>query len=250
MKKLLFRWLPLLLVAMMLLTSCAELPKMKYDGESYTNPKTGISYRPAPPCYQAVSLNKDAEIARVVQKGIDDVVLYAVGDVDSSKLLTDATYELFYATDFLLPTLKQMTPSLVYITQTVELSWSVAEINNPEEIATLITVLDTQTGFPAREIDATLSKEVYDLKFLSEDYPGFYYCVTYWQFTKDVLIYEEIEDVTDFPITYPGVAVTTEEYKGDLYAVYNFGSGILYDRITKLCYPAGELVQSYIVGEE
>ena len=102
----------------------------------------------------------------------------------------------------------------------------------------------------SREINITLSKEVYDLKFRSNAYPGIYYCVTYWQFEEDVLVYEEIEDANDFTITYPGVEVYTEEYKGDLYAVYNFGRGILYDRITKLCYPVGDIVWNYISDEE
>lgn len=249
MKNLCFRILPLLLVALLLLTSCAKLPALKYDGEKYTNPKTGISYLPAPTCYQAASLDEDAEIARVVQKGVDDIVLYAVGGVNTTKLLTDSTYTLYHAEDYALPTLAQMKPHTAYITQTIELSWAVAEITNAEEIGALITALDGQKGFPAQEIDVTLSKEGYDLKFASNSYDGIYYCVTYWQFEEDVLIYEEIEDANDFTVTYPGVAVYTEEYKGDLYAVYNFGSGILYDRITKLCYPAGDAVSRYLQSD-
>ena len=249
MKKQLLSFFSLLLVGVLLLTSCAKLPALKYDGEKYTNPKTGVSYFSAPDVYQAVSRDENAEVARLEQKGVGDLVLYAVGGVNTTKLLTDEYYTLFYATDYKLPTLEEMNPDVAYITQTINLSWVVAQIETPSEIAALISAFRTQKGFPIQEIDVALTKEAYDLKFASEDYGGFYYCVTYWQFSGDVLIYEEIEDVNNFSVTYPGIAYETEEYNGDLYVVYNFGSGILYDRITRQCYPAGDLVSNYLTDE-
>jgi len=250
MKKRLLRVGALLLTVLMLMTSCAKLPKMKYENGIYTHPKTGVSYVPAPSYYQAIALDEDAEIARIVQKGIEDVVLYAVSGVDTKTMLTSDTYETFCAEGTTLPTLSQMKPEVAYVCQTIELTWALAEIRNAAELETLIGTVEEQKGFPAGEIDAMLSKEVYDLKFRSDAHPGLYYCVTYWQFESEVLIYEEIDSANDFPITYPNVEVTTELYKGDLYAVYHFGRGILYDRVTKCCYPAGEIVENYILDAE
>ena len=250
MKQRVLRVLPFLLAVLMLFSSCAKLPKMQNERDVYTNPKTGISYVPAPAYYQAISLDENAQVARIVQKGMKDIVLYAVSGVDTKTMLTSDTYEIFCAMGTSLPTLTQMAPEVAYVCQTIELTWALAEIRDGEELSDLVERIEKTKGFPAAEIDPTLSKETYELRFQSKSHPGFYYCISYLQFESDVLIYEEIEDVDSFPITYPGVEVSTEEYKGDLYAVYHFGKGILYDRITRLCYPAGDIVEKYLKSAE
>lgn len=249
MKKTWFRLLPLLLCAMMLFSGCAKLPKLEYEDGVYTNQKTGISYLTASVCYEAISFKEDSEVARIERKGVDDLLMYPINGVDSAKMLASADYEVFYAVGTTLPTLAQMNPETVYICKTADMTYSIASITAKADISYLIEVYQGTKGFSKNEIDGSPTKERYDLKFESSSYPGIYYCLTYWQFEEDVLVYELIDDFNDFEITYPNAEVSTEEYKDEKYAVYNFGTALLYDRATGLCYPAGDTVAKYLSGD-
>ena len=252
MKIRILRLTALLFALLMMLASCSSLPTLRYKNGVYTNKKTGISYAHAPSCYQAIAYHQDREVAKIEQKGMEDMILYEVNGVDPSKMLTTADYELLYAVGTTLPALWEMDITTVYVNQSAEISFAVATITDTPVIRALIEAYQTGGSFPQSHMEKGLAYDKYDLVFQSEHLR---YCLIYWEFEEEVLIYEPISSLTDFEILYPGVEVTTEVYeytengeaKQEYLAVYHFGKGIIYHRETGLCYPAGTLISDYLV---
>jgi len=251
MKNALLRLLPLLLCAVLLLSSCHRPVVLDVDakGGSFTNNKTGVTYLIAPDCYEAISVLKDRSVARIKYDGMDDVTLYEIEHAAPEQMIASLNAELFYAKGTSLPTLFEMHPERVYVGQVGSaLDFVIASIESAEDIDALLTVYRNAIPFPEGEmLDGTLTRSRYDLRFYSQHYPAFYYRMTYWQFSEDVLVYEVIDSMDGFEPTYTNAIDVTFEQDGDeLCAVYNFGKGILYDRTTRLCYAVGDTVYSYL----
>lgn len=248
MKRFLLRILPLVLGALMLFSACAKPPEFERENGVYAYEKGGVSYVPAPMYYEAIGFKEGSEIARIKQKGLEDILMYPIEGVDPSSMITTANCEVFCAVGVTMPTLGEMAPTKINICRTVEITYQLAVIENAAEIAALVEVYENTRGFKKSiEMDA-MTVERYDLKFESETVPGIYYCLTYWRFPEDVLIYELIDDFESFEILYPNAEVTTDTYEDEKYAVYNFGKNIIYNRTTGLCYPAGEVIENYLRG--
>lgn len=246
MNKRLFRVALLLLSVILLLSSCGKPPKMEVENGNYTNKKSGVTYLRAPMNYEAVSIVKGKTVARVAQDKLDDIILYEIENTDPEKLLATGEYELFYAKGSSLPTLWEMSPAKVLISQTGTISFATGLIEDSTDIAALVGLYQNGVSFSKDEIDVGLTPTRYDLKFASTEYPAFYYTLTYWRFTTDVEVWELIDDPNTFVPSYAGVEVRTETYKDENYAVYNFGKEILYDRTTGKCYAAGDTVAKYL----
>lgn len=237
--------LPLLCLTL-LLGSCAA-PALKVENGVYSHPKTEVSYVRAPLCYEAVAIVENQSVARLKQGG-DDVVLYAIPDTDTAKMIASANYEIFYAQGDYLPELWEMDANRVQVTQTGTMTYAIATIENGADVQALVELYQNGVSFSADEIDVGLKPTRYDLKFSSPHYPAFYYTLTYWRFVSDVLVYEVIDDPNDFTPRYAGVAVTTEEDGGEHYAVYNFGKEILYNRESGECFAIGNTVSKYLTN--
>lgn len=230
----------------LLLCGCAA-PALKVENGVYSHPKTEVSYVRAPLCYEAVAIVENEAVARLKQGG-DDVVLYAIRDTDTAKMIASANYEIFYAKGDRLPELWEMDANRVQVTQTEAVNYAIAVIENGADVQALIELYQNGVWFSEDEIDVGLKPVRYDLKFSSPHYPAFYYTLTYWRFTSDVLVYEVIDDPNNFTPSYAGVEVTTEEDGGEYYAVYNFGREILYNRESGRCYAVGDTVSKYLIN--
>ena len=255
MKRILMRLVPLLLCAVLLLTACNKPTALEMDvkNNSFTNTKTGVTYLRAPSCYEAISVLKDRKVARVQYKGMDDLTLYEIEFSAPESMIATEEGELFYVQGMALPTVWDMQPERVYVGQVGgSLDFAVALIEEAEDIEALTQIYRDAVPFPEKEmLDDTLLRTRYDLRFYSRNYPSFYYCITYWQFSEDVLVYEVIDSIESFVPSYSNALDITFEEDGDeLCAVYNFGKGILYDRDARLCYAVGNLVYSYLENEE
>jgi hypothetical protein len=102
--------------------------------------------------------------------------------------------------------------------------------------------------FSGAEIDPTLKPEKYELKLEASNLKGIYYCLTYWRFTADVLIYEDIDSPDGFVPTY-SVDYTLHTYdNGSHYVAYNFGREILYNRTTDEACAIDQTLAKYLVG--
>ena len=93
-----------------------------------------------------------------------------------------------------------------------------------------------------------LKPEKYELKFESSNLKGVRYCLTYWRFESDVLIYEDIDSPDSFVPTY-SVDYTLHTYdNGAYYVAYNFGREILYNRTTDEACAIDQTLAEYLVG--
>ena len=248
MNKRIFRVAVFLLSMILLLSSCGKPPKMDVENGSYTNTKSGVTYVRAPMNYEAVSFIKSRPVARVAQDKLADIVLYEIEGTASDKMLATDNYELFYAKGSFLPTLWEMSPTKVLLSQTGTISFATTTIEDANDIAALVALYQGGAAFPESEI-VGLTPERYDLKFSSAAYPAFYYTLTYRRYTQDVLVYVTVEDESSFVSPYPGIEMTMEEDDGELCAVYNFGKEILYDRATGNCYAVGDIVSKHLDNE-
>lgn len=251
MKTIWMRLMPLMLCAVLLLTACNKPVALDMDVKngSFTNSKTGVTYLRAPSCYEAISVLKDHATARVQYKGMDDLVLYEIEFATPEQMIASKEGELFYAKGMQLPTVWDMQPERVYVGQVGgTLDFAVALMENAEDISALTEIYRDAVPFPEKEmLNDALVRSRYDLRFYSQHHPSFYYCITYWQFSEDVLVYEVIDSIEAFVPTYTNaLEITFEEDGEELCAVYNFGKGILYDRDSRLCYAVGDIVYSYL----
>lgn len=255
MRTVLMRLTLLVLCMVLLLTSCNKPVALDKDtkNNSYTNSKTGVTYFHAPLCYEAISIFKDRAVARVKYKDMDDLTLYEIEFATPEQIIATKDGEIFCAQGTQLPTVWDMQSERVYVGQVgAALDYVVAVIETQTDIEALVEIYRDATPFSEREmLDDTLVRTRYDLRFYSHNYPSFYYCITYWQFSQDVLVYEVIDSIEGFVPTYTNALNVTFEQDGDeLCAVYNFGKGILYDRETRLCYAVGDIVYSYLETQQ
>lgn len=232
----------------LLLCGCAA-PALKVENGVYSHPKTDVSYVRAPLCYEAVAIVESEAVARLKQGG-DDVILYAIRDTDTARMIASANYEIFYAEGDRLPELWEMDANRVQITQTGSINYAIAVIENGADVQALVELYHNGVWFSEDEIDENLKPVRYDLKFSSPHYPAFYYVLTYRRYTSDVLVYEDIDDPNSFTPTYSGVEVTVKEYNdgSGYYAEYNFGRELLYHRESGRCYAVGDTVAKYLIN--
>ena len=245
MKKNLTRTCLLLLCVAMLLASCSKAPKMTFADGAYIVAGLDVQYDVAPPYYEARSIVTDRPIARLEQGKLDDLIFYEIDGVSVEKMISSANYDLFYAVGTKLPELWEMSVTRALVCQTASITYSLAVVEGDKALASLIDPYQNGVSFPANDIDPGLTSTRYDLKFESPLYPGFYYCLTYLQFNKDVLIYQDIDDPNDFEPLYPDVERSIGEYtdaEGGYYVEYNFGKYILQNRTLGKCWAIGDTV--------
>ena len=245
MKKIFLRVFPLLFCAVLLFSACAKAPKMTYRDGEFAVDGMSVRFEAAPAYYEAKAYLEDKPVARLVQGEMADLLFYEIEGVSSEKMISSANYELFCAVGTKLPELWEMSATKAYVCQTASVSYSVATLEGEQALAALIGPYQNAPAFSAKEIDPSIGKDKYDLKFESSLYQGFYYCLTYWQFEKDVVIYQDIDDPDRFDVLYPGVAMKVNAYENaedGYYVEYNFGKYILHNRTTGTCRAIGDTV--------
>ena len=253
MKKFLSRTLPLLLCAMLFLTACNKAPKMTYTDGVFKVDGMGVKFEAAPAYYEAKAYAEARPVARLEQGEMDDLIFYEIDGVSPEKMISSANHELFCAVGTKLPELWEMSVTKAHVCQTASVTYSLATVEGEKALASLIDPYQNGASFSAKEIDAGLKKSKYDLKFESPLYPGIYYCLTYWQFDKDVLVYQDIEDPNSYDVLYPNVTRTVGQYEdaeGGYYVEYNFGKYLLHNRTTGMCWAIGETVAALLETQE
>ncbi len=243
----------LLVLCVLLLCACGRTPAMKYEDGVYR--VSGRSYTPAPVCYEAKNYLSDNEVACLEQK-MGDLLFYEIKNVPAEQMISSADYDLFCTVGTKLPELWEMAPERATVCLTEVLTYEVAALSG-YELTPILQAARSSARFT--EKDALLGKTVasYEIKFDSESFPAFYYCLMYRQYSQDVLVYQEIGTGDDFEILYPDVPVTVEEstYEKDgtthvqRLAVYNFGKYILYNRATAECFAIDDTIAKKTEGK-
>ncbi len=238
--------LALSFACLMLFAACNKVPTMKMKDGVYVNQKTKVSYVNAPSYYRANEYVEKA-VAKIEPKEQAEFLLYAITGLDEKQWLCDADFSVYCAVGVTPPELWEMSIHAVYINRTINASYTVQKIVDTKDIEALINTYQNGTSFSYNDIshadvNTKPNPTRYDIVF--EDV-SLSYCLIYLQFEEEVLVYELISDPNNFSVTYPGVEVTTEKYKDEYYAVYHFGTHIMYDRETGRCYPIGEVLSQY-----
>ncbi|MBR3894773.1 MAG: hypothetical protein IKJ35_06450 [Clostridia bacterium] len=246
MKRNLFRVLVLLLTALLLLSSCSKLPDFAYADGAYVNEKSGASYLAAPQTYRARNYVENNPVAKIPQGKSQDMIIYSIDKTDSEKYLSNDEGQLFYNSTLTLPALWEMNVEQIKVFSAATTQYSLVSITDVNEIAAIIDAYQNGVHFSQDELELDLSRQRYDLEFASPDHLAFYYTLTYWAFSSEVLVYEIIESVEGFSSSYAGIEVTFETFEDETYAVYHFGKHLLFDRVTGECYPIGDTITKYL----
>ena len=238
-----------------LLASCKAPALEKEDDGAFRNPKTGIAYYPASPNYYAKPEGEDPYARIEVEKGVEDFLLYQIGELDPERYLVSNAYAVYYAEGAELPTLYDFSCSRVGIYDT-QVASNDGNITEPTEIAALKALHKNGvfTTLSNVSVYIDMTTEWYDLHFMGEGaQEGIYYQLKYGVFVEDVLIVELVEDENTFVDLYPGIPYDFmwETYGGEQYYVakYNFGKEILCDVATGHCYKIENSLLPYITSQ-
>ena len=238
-----------LLLLLPLLTACGG--SMRYT-EAGVYKKGNQTYRMAPSAYEPRAYLASAKVGVLQRANMKDTPLYQVSGTEGETWLCDKELSmLFYAEGETLPTLAQLCPTALHLQLSDVLSLGLGTIEDSAEIAKVVASCTTGVSFLLEDVEAGNTYDRYEVKFASPLYPAFYYTMVYLRYASEVLIYEAVEDPTNFVPSYPGVEVTTEDYyynavengtmvsKVEHLAVYHFGRDILYDMESGRCYLIG-----------
>lgn len=234
------RWIcAALLVCAILLSSCSGgAVKLKFDNGAFRNDREGMAFHYAPICYRAASAKKKDGAVAILQSGSDDVMLYAIEDMDAQKWLTDENFMLYYGEGETLPTLAQLKPTLITNSQA---GFGITVIDDPTEIADLLETYEKGTSVPSQKI-IPMKDERYEMVFSSNTYPGILYLLECWRFSEEVIVYSTLDENGQIPTDlYPGIRA--EIVNGT--AAFYLGKTLLYDRHADVCYPLGSAYDAY-----
>lgn len=175
-------------LALLLLSSCSgTLVNLKYEDGKMYNKRLGLSYTPAPTNYEPVSVG---EAYGYYEKS--DMTLYEIKGLDPKDWLTQAyagsATTIFYSDDTALPTLAELNPNKIYVTEGESVTVSIATVDDQTVIA---NVIDLFTNGEYAEWPLVGAHKTYELKFYSEEnYPHIYYNLTYGEFDEGIFLYD------------------------------------------------------------
>ncbi len=177
-----------LALAALLLSGCSgTLVNLKYEDGKMLNKRLGLSYLAAPTNYEPVSVG---EAYGYYEKA--DMTLYEIKGLDPKEWLTQSyagsATTIFYDDDITLPTLAELNPNKIYITESESVTVSIGTVDDPAVIANVVDLFVNGTYAEWPLID---SYKIYELKFYSEEnYPHIYYNLTYGEFEEGVFLYD------------------------------------------------------------
>ncbi|MBQ4590492.1 MAG: hypothetical protein IJB20_00520 [Clostridia bacterium] len=175
-------------LAVLLLSSCSgTLVNLKYEDGQMINKRLRLAYTPAPTNYEPVSVG---EAYGYYEKS--DMTLYEIKGLDPKEWLTQAyagsATTIFYSDASTLPTLAELEPTKIYVTEGESVTVS---INTVDDQAVINKVIDLFTNGTYAEWPLIDAYKTYELKFYSEEkYPHIYYNLTYGEFEEGIFLYD------------------------------------------------------------
>lgn len=175
-------------LALLLLSSCSStLVNLKYEDGQMKNKRLGLVYTPAPTNYEPVSVG---EAYGYYEKS--DMTLYEIKGLDPKEWLTQAyagsATTIFYSDDVTLPTLEELAPNKIFVTEGDSITIGVATIDDQTVID---RVIDLFINGEYAEWPLVGAYKTYELKFYSEEnYPHIYYNLTYGEFDEGIFLYD------------------------------------------------------------
>lgn len=185
-KTLTARILALALIPMMVcLASCGMT--LKEAGSSGAIDKdSGVAWKHASTCYEAITLGKKVGKLNVTEKYT--LNLHEIEDMDPSLWLATEEGNVLYTHQATLPTLAEMKPTSMLICVENETSRVLGNLQDAQKIDAIISAYTQNESlvYPAISMART-----YRVRFVSPDYPGIYYTLTYVEYAEDY-VHDEV----------------------------------------------------------
>lgn len=241
-------------------TSCKPTALKKEENGGFRNPQTDICYYPAALNYYAKPVGEEPYARIKLENGGEDVLLYAIEELDPERYLVTNSYAVYCADGAELPELFDLPCVRVGIYDT-QVASNDGNITDEQEIIALKQLHKNGSFTSLNNVGLYVDNTTnwYDLHFMGEgEYKGIYYQLKYGVFSEDVIITELVEKDANghFTDMYPGVPYKIEQktFEGREYtvAVYNFGKEIMCDMTTGNCYMIEGSLLSHITpaGEQ
>lgn len=143
-----------------------------------------ITYVNASTVYEAVALVEDYGTLSL-NKNVS-YKIYTVPGTDPKKILATEEFDILHASDVAMPTLEEMMPNVLHVC--VDGTTSSSEILRYEDLEGIFSLIDDYCyGDNVTYMGHTPLRQ-YRVRFESPDYPGFYYTLTYMEYSEDQVI--------------------------------------------------------------
>ncbi len=175
-------------LATLLLSSCSgTLMNLKYENGQMINKRLNLAYTPAPTNYEPVSVGEEYAYYEK-----SDMILYEIAGLDPKEWLTQAyagsATTIFYADSVTLPTLTELDPTKIFVTEGDSVTVSIVTVTDKTAIDRVVDLF--QNG-EYTEWPLVGAYQTYELKFYSEEnYPHIYYNLTYGEFDEGIFLYD------------------------------------------------------------
>ena len=171
-----------LLLCTLSLASCKTT--LKPGDKGLYDQQKDITYNHASTVYEAVSLVK--EYGKLAMTSKESYTLYTVPGTDPTEMLATEDYNILYATGYTMPTLLEMAPTVVHICSNAsDMVYELCRMDDTVDISSIVMAVTTGENVP---YPATGSLRSYKVCFESPQYPGFYYSLTYVEYSQDLEI--------------------------------------------------------------
>lgn len=178
-KKSLLILLAVLLCALSL-ASCKTT--LKPGDKGLYDKQKDITYSHASTVYEATALVKEYGKLAVTSK--ESYTLYTVPGAEPTEMLATEDYNIVYAAGYTMPTLLEMAPTVLHIcSNTSATALELCRIEDTVDISSIVMDFTTGENVPSPPIGSLRS---YKVCFESPRYPGFYYSLTYLEYSEDL----------------------------------------------------------------
>ena len=169
------------LASLLLILSLASCGVTLQSGENgLYDERHDISYNHASPVYEAISLVKEYGKLNVTEQ--ESYVLHTIPGTDPTQMLATEDYNIVYANDLDMPTLQEMAPTILRVCN------DSLEIRRMEDAAVVARVVKAYAEGTSVDYPGTTPQRSYKARFESLDYPGFYYTLTYVEYSEDLVV--------------------------------------------------------------
>lgn len=159
-------------------TSCGV--NLQSGDQGLYDEKNDVSYSHASPVYEATSLLK--EYGKLTVTDTESYALYTIPGMEPTEMLATEDFNIVYSSKIDLPSLSEMAPTVLRVCS------DSIEIKRMEDAKVVADLVKAYTEGEAVDYPGTTPMRSYKVRFESTDYPGFYYTLTYVEYSADITV--------------------------------------------------------------
>ncbi len=171
-------------VLLLCLSASACGTTLKTGENGLYDDKNDVRYLIASTVYEPVGMGEKYGVMKLTDTA--SYQLYLIPDTDPLKMLVTEEGDLLHASSITLPTLSEMDPTAVHICMdTTGDTYTVAELSDKAAIDAIVRSYEER---PEIENPGYTPTRKFRVRFASPEHPGFYYSLTYVEFSSDLEI--------------------------------------------------------------